>query len=43
MVHGNSVDPCRAGGQLPQFAAHATHYAMGEFDNGDVVVKVRAA
>jgi len=35
MVHGTNVVFCRAGGQLPQFAAHTTHYAMGEFDNGD--------
>jgi len=35
MVHGSNVDPFRAGGELPQFAAHTTHYAMGEFDSCD--------
>jgi hypothetical protein len=35
MVHGTNVVFCRVGGQLPQFAAHTTHYAMSEFDNGD--------
>jgi hypothetical protein len=35
MIHGNNVDPCRAGGLLPQFAAHTTHYAMGDFDDSD--------